>query len=79
MNAFPLLDSAAGGMETQRAALDAAARNAAFAEAAGPKNNANLLQEMVAVMRASRNYEADTALFDTGKRLAQQTIDLERA
>jgi len=40
--------------------------------------NVDVLQEMLAVMNASRAYEADTSLFDTGKRLAQQTLDLER-
>ena len=33
---FDLLDSAASGMDAQRAALDVAARNVAAAEAAGP-------------------------------------------
>lgn len=33
---IPLLDSAASGMDAQRAALDVAARNVAAAEAAGP-------------------------------------------
>ena len=36
------------------------------------------LGEMLAVMNASRAYDEDAALFDAGKRLAQQTIDLER-
>lgn len=35
MSAFDLLSIAASGMEAQRAALDLAARNVAFAEAAG--------------------------------------------
>jgi flagellar basal body rod protein FlgC len=39
--------------------------------------NVDVLQEMLAVMNASRAYEADTSLFDTGKRLTQQTLDLE--
>jgi flagellar basal body rod protein FlgC len=34
-----LLDSAASGMDAQRAALDVAARNVAAAEAAGPDGN----------------------------------------
>lgn len=37
-----------------------------------------VLQEMLAVMNATRAYDDDAALFDAGKRLAQQTIDLER-
>jgi flagellar basal body rod protein FlgC len=34
------------------------------------------LEEMLAAMNASRAYEADASLFDVGKRLAQQTIDM---
>ena len=36
---FDLLDSAASGMDAQRAALDVAARNVAAAEAAGPNGS----------------------------------------
>ena len=36
------------------------------------------LEEMLAAMNASRAYEADASLFDVGKRLAQQTIDMGR-
>jgi flagellar basal body rod protein FlgC len=105
-----LLDSAAGGMDAQRAALDVAARNVAAAEAAGPNGeyarmipifrivdsddgearvefagsrselgtNVDILTEMIAVMNASRAYESDASIFETGKRLAEKTIDLER-
>lgn len=37
-----------------------------------------IMQEMIAVMNASRAYDDDAALFDAGKRLAQQTIDMGR-
>jgi len=105
-----LLDSAASGMDAQRAALDVAARNVAAAEAAGPNaryprmvpefriendgageslvaftgtreergTNVDILTEMIAVMNASRAYESNAALFDTGKQLAEKTIELGR-
>jgi len=38
----------------------------------------DVVQEMLAVMNASRAYDADASLFDTGKKLASATIDLER-
>ena len=40
--------------------------------------NVDVVQEMLAVMNASRAYDADASLFDVGKRLASATIDLER-
>jgi flagellar basal body rod protein FlgC len=40
--------------------------------------NVDILEEMIAVMNASRAYESDTAIFDAGKTLAEKTIDLER-
>ena len=40
--------------------------------------NVDILTEMIAVMNASRAYESDAALFDAGKTLAQQTIELAR-
>jgi len=105
-----LLDSAASGMDAQRAALDVAARNVAAAEAAGPGadyaraiadfsvvedddgeamvrftgthqergTNVDILTEMIAVMNASRAYESNASLFDTGKQLAEKTIELGR-
>jgi flagellar basal body rod protein FlgC len=104
-----LLNSAASGMDAQRAALDVAARNVAAAEAAGPNQdyarlipqfrvvddgdgatvqftgaspergtNVDILTEMIAVMNASRSYEADASLFDVGKTLAEKTIDMGR-
>ncbi len=33
---------------------------------------------MIAVMKASRAYESNAALFDVGKTLAEKTIDLGR-
>ncbi len=40
--------------------------------------NVDILHEMIAVMNASRAYQADASLFDVGKSLAEQTIALER-
>jgi flagellar basal body rod protein FlgC len=40
--------------------------------------NVDILNEMIAVMDASRAYESDASIFDVGKRLAEKTIDLER-
>ena len=40
--------------------------------------NVDMLTEMIAVMNASRAYEADASIFDVGKRLAEKTLDLER-
>jgi flagellar basal body rod protein FlgC len=40
--------------------------------------NVNLVTEMIAVMNASRAYESNAALFDTGKTLAEKTIELGR-
>jgi flagellar basal body rod protein FlgC len=39
---------------------------------------AGALGEMVTVLDGERAYEANAALFDLGKRLAERTIDLER-
>jgi flagellar basal body rod protein FlgC len=40
--------------------------------------NVDILTEMIAVMNASRTYESDASLFETGKTLAEKTIDLGR-
>jgi len=40
--------------------------------------NVDILTEMIAVMNASRAYESDAALFDAGKAIAQQTMELGR-
>jgi flagellar basal body rod protein FlgC len=40
--------------------------------------NVDILTEMIAVMNASRAYEADASIFDVGKTLAEKTIELER-
>ena len=102
---FPLLQSAAAGMDAQRSVLDISARNVAAATAAGPKAaftrliphvalidtdgipevhfrgvtrqvsaDADGMTEMVAVMNASRAYEADASLFGVGKHLIERTI-----
>lgn len=39
---------------------------------------ADTLTEMVAVVNASRAYEANASIFDIGKRLAERTIDMGR-
>lgn len=39
--------------------------------------HADVLTEMVAVMNASRAYEANASLFDVGKTLAEKTIAME--
>lgn len=39
-------------------------------------SNVDILTEMIAVMNASRAYESDAALFDSGKRLAERTMDM---
>lgn len=40
--------------------------------------NVDAIVEMIAVMNASRSYEADASLFDVGKTLAERTIDMGR-
>lgn len=40
--------------------------------------NVDILTEMIAVMDASRAYEADASMFDVGKTLAEKTIDMGR-
>ena len=39
---------------------------------------ADAVGEMVAVLGAQRAYEADASIFDTGKRLVERTLDVER-
>lgn len=41
-------------------------------------SNVDTLIEMVTVLNASRAYEANASVFEIGKRLAQQTIDMGR-
>ena len=38
----------------------------------------DIVTEMIAVMNASRAYEADASLFDVGKTLAERTIEMGR-
>lgn len=58
-------------------------RGTAQAQFAGvrsePAGDADALTEMVAVMNASRAYQADASLFDIGKQLAQREIELGKA
>jgi len=37
------------------------------------------LTELIAVLDAQRAYESDASLFDTGKRIVERTLDLERS
>ena len=40
--------------------------------------NVDAIEEMIAVMNASRAYDADASLFDVGKTLAERTIERGR-
>jgi len=42
-------------------------------------SSVDILTEMVSVLNASRAFEANASVFDLAKRLAERTIDLERA
>ena len=42
-------------------------------------SDVDIVTEMIAVMNASRAYEADASLFDVGKTLAEKTIDMGRS
>jgi flagellar basal body rod protein FlgC len=37
------------------------------------------LTELIAVLDAQRAFESDASLFDTGKRIVERTLDVERA
>ncbi len=37
------------------------------------------LTELIAVLDAQRAYESDATLFDTGKRIVERTLDVERS
>ncbi len=37
------------------------------------------LTELIAVLDAQRAYESDASLFDTGKRIVERTLDVERS
>lgn len=41
-----------------------------------PGTSVDTITEMVAVLNASRAYEANASIFDIGKRLAERTIDM---
>lgn len=43
-----------------------------------PGSSVDILTEMVAVLNASRAYEANASIFEIGKTLAQRTIDMGR-
>lgn len=42
------------------------------------RGNGDALTELIAVLDAERAYEANASVFDTGKRLAERTLDIER-
>jgi flagellar basal body rod protein FlgC len=39
-------------------------------------SSVDVITEMVAVLNATRAYEANASIFDIGKRLAERTIDM---
>ncbi len=41
-------------------------------------SSVDMLTELIAVLNASRAYEANASVFDLGKRLAERTIDVGR-
>ena len=41
-----------------------------------PRSTVDVISEMVAVLNATRAYEANASIFDIGKRLAERTIDM---
>lgn len=41
-----------------------------------PGSSVDVITEMVAVLNASRAYEANASVFDIGKRLAERTIEM---
>lgn len=43
-----------------------------------PGSSVDVITEMVAVLNATRAYEANASVFDVGKRLAERTIDMGR-
>jgi flagellar basal body rod protein FlgC len=67
---FDLLDSAAAGMDAQRAALDVAARNVAAAQAAGPDGN---YPRLIAEFRVDDGDDGDDRVEFAGTRLERGT------
>jgi flagellar basal body rod protein FlgC len=55
---------------------DAAPQIAVTGSHAQPGSSVDTLTEMVAVLNASRAYEANASIFDIGKRLAERTIEM---
>ena len=43
------------------------------------RGTADPLGELIAVLDAQRAYESGATLFDVGKRIAERTLDVERA
>jgi len=41
-------------------------------------HNVDVIEEMIAVMNASRAYESDASIFDVGKTLEERTIEMGR-
>ena len=42
------------------------------------RGTGDALTELIAVLDAQRAYDANASIFDTGKRLAERTLDIER-
>ena len=42
------------------------------------RGDGDALTELIAVLDAQRAYEANASVFDTGKRLAERTLEIER-
>jgi flagellar basal body rod protein FlgC len=58
---------------------DGDSREVVFAGAVPQKDDGGgILAEMVAVLNASRAYEANASVFEIGKHLAERTIDMGR-
>lgn len=43
------------------------------------RGTGDALTELIAVLDAQRAYDANASIFDVGKRLAERTLDIERA
>jgi flagellar basal body rod protein FlgC len=52
--------------------------NADAVRVAVEPGSGDALTELISVLDAQRAYEADASMFDTGKRLVERTLDIER-
>jgi flagellar basal body rod protein FlgC len=87
-----LLDIAARNVAAAQAAVPGHPYQRLVARLAAPDDDAqaeivrvatepgsgDALTELIAVLDAQRAYEADASIFDTGKRLVERTLDIER-